>query len=69
MKTKYEYVVKAKDGLEWYSNLEEDASPIKLFPKTFKTRKDARRWKQAYNTIESKIFQSVYKLDSVKEVR
>lgn len=69
MKTRYEYVVQAKDNLEWYSNSEEDASPLKLFPKTFKTRKDARTWKQAYNTIESKIVQNKYELKSTKEIR
>ena len=69
MKTRYEYVVQAKDGLEWYSNSEEDIFPLKLFPKSFKTRKDARQWKQAYSTIESKIVQNKYELKSTKEIR
>lgn len=68
MKIKYEYEVVAKDGLEWYSNSDEDTKPVKLFPNKFDSREKARKWKQSYKEIPSKIIQFKYVFSEQKEV-
>lgn len=60
MKTKYEYVVKGVAA---------DGYPVQAFVENRREAREMKNQLKGYECTDVKIVQSVYKLDSVKEVR
>lgn len=60
MKTKYEYVVEGVAA---------DGYPVQAFVENLREAREMKNQLKGYECTDVKIVQSVYKLDSVKEVR